>query len=175
MSTKNSGAVQKPGTENKEVAMVDVVGKTIPAETLSKLKPADFFVEGSGVAVVGSNYERLVLEVGEVSPFLRYVRKSTLEVENERPEPVSGVMVKVKEFLPLPIAIDLEGKTWSLPIAQIFRNRWNESKVQKRELFVLKRLDNRVKQNGLGKGTEMENYLIAFPERKAEEDSTDAG
>jgi hypothetical protein len=175
MSTKNSGAVQKPGSENKEVVVFDVVGKTLSAETLSKLNPADLFAEGSGAAVVGSNYDRLVLEVGQVSPFLRFVRKATLEVENERTEPVSGQKIKVKELLPLPIAIDLDGKTWSLPIAQIFRNRWNESKVSKGELFALKRLEDRLKQKGLNQGLAMENYLIAFPERKVEEDSVDVG
>jgi hypothetical protein len=153
---------------------IGTIKREFGTEVDGKLTPSDLFAQTSGVIVFGADYERLVLQVGQVSPFLRYVRKETMKVENERPDPVSGVLVKVEEYLPLRIAQDIEtGKLWSLPIAQIFRNHWTSAAPKKGELFAFKRMPDAIKQKGMGKGNAMENYVLAFPERIPEE-NTDA-
>ena len=172
-SNKNHGNVPQTTPENTPSTVVPIE-KEFGTEVVGKLSPSDLFAQTSGVVIFGADFERLALEVGEVSPFLRYVRKATLKVENERPEPVSGVLVKVEEYLPLPIAQDIEtGKLWSLPIAQIFRNHWTSAAPKKGEIFAYKRIPDAIKQKGLGKGNPMENYVLAFPERTPEE-NTDA-
>jgi hypothetical protein len=171
MASKNPGNVPQTATANAP-ATIGTIEREVDTEVVAKLSPSDLFAQTSGIAVFGADYERLALQVGQVSPFLRYVRKATLKVENERPEPVSGLLVKTEELLPLPIAQDIEtGKLWSLPIAQIFRNHWASAAPKKGELFAFKRMPDAIKVRGLGKGNPMENYVLAFPERISEENT----
>ena len=156
-SNKNHGNVPQTTPENTPSTVVPIE-KEFGTEVVGKLSPSDLFAQTSGVVIFGADFERLALEVGEVSPFLRYVRKATLKVENERPEPVSGVLVKVEEYMPL-------------PIAQIFRNHWTSAAPKKGEIFAYKRIPDAIKQKGLGKGNPMENYVLAFPERTPEENT----
>lgn len=62
-------------------------------------------------------------------------------------------------------AKDADGATWRLPIATNFRRQAEGANLLPGDTFLIKRLKNEIKKNGVGKGGSMQMYQIKVTRR----------
>ncbi len=55
---------------------------------------------------------------------------------------------------------DLEGAIWRLPIASNFNRQVEGANLQKGDSFAIRRLEDVIKKNGVGKGNPMQMYQV---------------
>jgi hypothetical protein len=96
----------------------------------------------------GGSSEILMLNEGDVAGPLTYVGHRLTDLGNG------------KQPADIHEAKDSEGATWRLPIATNFRRQAEGAQLAAGDTFYVKRLDDVVKKNGVGKGQMMQMYQI---------------
>ena len=102
----------------------------------------------------GGSFDRLILEVGQNSDYLQYVRTSSMVFEDI----IGGAVVSknVTVFL----ARNAEGTILSMPIAAIFVKNFKDAGMVPGDIFAFLRTADVLKKKGVGSGKAMETYEI---------------
>jgi hypothetical protein len=102
----------------------------------------------------GGTFDRLILNVGDISEYLQYVRQSSMVFEDIADGQVTSKTVAV--FL----ARNAEGTIFSLPIAAIFVKNFKDANMVQGDIFTFRRTGDVTKKKGRGTGNIMETYEI---------------
>lgn len=125
---------------------------------------ADFEKPETG-EVIGGSYAPIKLEPSTVSPLLRYVKETKLNLPTT--EIVNGVETKITKLIKVNVAeIVQTGTLVGMPIGAIFRKHWDEANIQPGDTFVIGRYPNVIKKGGMGGNSAvMQVYAIKILSR----------
>lgn len=101
--------------------------------------------------VYGGTSDILMLEIGEAAGPLTYTGHREVDLG-------LGPVV-------LHEAKDSEGKAWRLPIAANFVRQLETANINRDDVFIVKRIEDAIKQRGKGKGNPMQMYVVKITKR----------
>lgn len=141
---------------SKTAAKVSNSNPAIAGTESAELPKAFSFADFENPAVgetFGGSYARLELAEKSVSPILKYVKDTKIQLESQE-EAGKFVMQKV------PVASDPEGTLLSMPIDAIFVKNFKEADIQVGDTFVVARYPDATKARGKGAGRKMRSFAV---------------
>ena len=138
-------------TKNKqEEAVIESKFAEIPEHTDMDVSvfdqlPGDTFGGASDILALGVN---------QAAGPLTYIGQRMFD-------PGSGKMIPLHE------AKDTSENVWRLPIAASFSRQMEAADIKRGDTFAFKRLDDAIKQRGVGKGNSMQMFVIKVLTRAA--------